>query len=83
MRTFTFVLSSSDHRLLDTTVANLVTRLASDETKTNAVVMPSVKEETGRIHYRKVFIESTDQHVMEHMRHVDIQNTVSIKGIYA
>jgi len=80
MRTFTFILSSSDYRSLDRSIAALFTELTQPGTEIELSILPVEGSGTERVQRRKVKITSDDLHIVQKLQRIDLQQVVQVEG---
>jgi len=80
MRTFTFILSSSDYRSLDRSIAALFTELTQPGTEIELSILPVEGSGTERVQCRKVKITSDDLHIVQKLQRIDLQQVVQVEG---
>jgi len=80
MRTFTFILSSSDYRSLDRSIAALFTELTQPGTEIELSILPVEGSGAERVQRRKAKITSDDLHIVQKLQRIDLQQVVQVEG---
>ena len=81
MKNFIFILSSTDHRALDSSLRNISLALVHPETNVSIATLAADKTKKERIYQRKLFITTNDSHVMDKLQKVDLVHSVFIHGV--
>lgn len=80
MRTFTFILSSSDYRTLDRSISTLFSELVKPGTEIELSVLPAESNDSERVQRRKAKITSDDLHIVQKLQRIDLQQVVQVEG---
>lgn len=82
MKTFEFVFTSADHRLLDSAVRDASSKLVSSETTVQLSVLPTTrKEDNPEQHARKMVVESTAFHILRDLQRLNLPAGVNTRGV--
>lgn len=80
MRTFTFILSSSDYRTLDRSISTLFSELVKPGTEIELSILPAESNASERVQRRKAKITSDDLHIVQKLQRIDLQQVVQVEG---
>mgnify|MGYP004397163325 CR=1 len=81
MKTFEFIISSADHRLLDEALRSATRKLAHPETTVRFSVLPTIHGDGTETHARKMVVESSAFHILRDLQRMNLPAGVNTRAV--